>query len=607
MKRYEVQNILQKLYHLFTEENMLVAVVVFMLILLLIHFYIYNKKKSRLQKFIDMKIQNFKNVFDISEESILILSDKNEIFYANNSMIHLLNLKKHFMHTILPIPKIKIKEEWKNLDSIIMNSSKKVDNKLQVFSSTALLIDDEKEEIPVNLYFSDFYTDIEYKIPCTMVVMKDLRKDKEKELLAYQHKLTKLPNQVQAINDLNAIYSKLHLGKQTIALVILNIDNFSTLRSIVGYEQSNIILIRFAKYLDNLAHELSFRVYHTVHNNFLLTVSNIESSRDVISIINQIQNELISFYQMENSKLHLTASAGIAIYPDNSTTLNLLDNAYKALVQAETSGLGRIEIYRAGETKHMYDELKLYNDMHQALEKNEFEVYYQPIVESMSQEVVSAEALIRWNHPKHGMIGPYIFIPIMEKTGLIVELGEYVLEEVLKQQKRWELFKFKQIEVSINLSLVELETGKFVEYVLQQLEKHKVSPNLIKFEITEGVAMISEDQTSRQLLELRELGIGISLDDFGTGYTSFSYLKKIPATILKIDRSLVINIVNSEEDQRIVKAMIELGHNLGMKIVVEGIEDEKMFNIMVEFGCDFIQGYYFSRPLPVFEFQKLLR
>jgi len=602
-----MQNILQSMYNLFITEYMFILVIVLMLIFLLIYFYMYQKKKKNLQQFINMKIQNFENVFNISEESILILSKKNEILYANNSMMHLLGLDKNFMHTILPIPKIKIKNEWKNLDEIIIKRSQKVENELQIFASATLLIAEEKEEIPVNLYLSDFYTDFEYKIPCTMVVMNDLRKEKEKELLGYKHKITNLPNQAQALNDLNALYAKLHLGEHKIALVILNIDNFSTLRSIVGYEQSNIILIKFAKYLDVLANELSFKVYHTAHNNFLLTIQNIDSSTDAISIINQIQNKLISFYEMENSKLHLTASAGIAIYPDNSTTLNLLDNAYKALVQAETSGLGRIEVYRASKTDHMYDELKLYNDMHQALEKNEFEVYYQPIVKSVNQEVVSAEALIRWHHPEHGLIAPYIFIPIMEKTGLIVELGEYVLEEVLKQQKRWELFKFKQIEVSINLSLIELETGKFVEHVSQQLDKHQVSPSLIKFEITEGIAMISEDQTSRQLLELRKLGIGISLDDFGTGYTSFSYLKKIPANTLKIDRSLIINIVDNKEDQRIVKAMIELGHNLGMEIVVEGIEDKEMFNIMLDFGSDYIQGYYFSKPLPVFEFQKLLR
>ena len=597
-----MQEILQNLSTLFTAEYMLV--IIFILILTL--FYVYQKKKKRLQVFADEINQTFKSIFDISEACILILSNENTILYANKPMINLLGLKKDFIHTALEIHKIKINKEWQPLSKLIKKSSHAL-QKMQVFPHSMLLPEQSNNEIPVNLYLNYTYVDVEHKIPCTIITINDLRKEKEKELMGYQHKLTKLPNQVQAINDLNALYSKMHLGEYKIALVMINIDNFSTLRSIVGYEQSNTILIKFAEYLDQLAKELSFFVYHTVHNNFLLMIPDTDSLTDVISIVNQIQNELISFYKMGNSKLHLTASVGISFYPDNSTTLNLLDNAYKALTQAEKSGLGRIEVYKPSQVAHGYDDLKLYNDMHQALEKNEFEVYYQPIVESISKEVVAAEALIRWHHPEHGLIMPYIFIPIMEKTGLIVELGEYVLEEVLKQQKRWELFKFKQIEVSINLSLLELERGKFVEYVSQQLEKHQVFPKLIKFEITEGIAMISEDQTGRQLLELRELGIGIALDDFGTGYTSFSYLKKIPANILKIDRSLVMNILESEEDQRIVRSMIELGHNLDMKIVTEGIEDEKMFNMMVEFGSDFIQGYYFSKPLPVFEFQKLLR
>jgi polar amino acid transport system substrate-binding protein len=205
------------------------------------------------------------------------------------------------------------------------------------------------------------------------------------------------------------------------------------------------------------------------------------------------------------------------------------------------------------------------------------------------------------------MIPPDMFIPLMEKTGFIVKLGQFVLDEVLKQLKRWELFKFKQINVSINVSMVEIATGEFVENVERQLIQHQVNPELIKFEITEGMAMISESETVKYFLALKRLGVGISLDDFGTGYTSFTYLKKFPADTLKIDKSLVDYILTNEEDQRIVKAMIELGHNLGMKIVVEGIENKKMVEVLASYGCDYMQGYYFDKPLPVFEFQKLLR
>ena len=596
------------LHGVFMQSNSqyLFIFIAIILLFFLAHLYIYHKKKRSLQNFVNEKIQTFKSVFDISEEAILIVSNTNEILYANLPMVKILGLEKGFIFTTLEMPEVKVKKEWQKLDRLIKKSMGVVD-KMQTFNHALFLASGSKEEIPVDLHITSSYVDVEYKTACATITVNDLRKKKEKEFSDSKHKLTKLSTQSQATNDLNALFAKLHLAEQNLSVVLLNIDNFSTLRSIVGYEQSNLILVKFAKYLSELSEELSFSVYHTDHNNFLLIIPNIDSSKDVLSIVNQIQSKLTSFYKMENSMLHLTASAGVSIYPDNSTTLNLLDNAYKALAQAEKNGHGRIQMYASSQTKHAYDELKLYNDMHQALEKSEFEVYYQPIIDSKNREVVAAEALIRWNHPKHGMIMPDVFIPIMEKTGLIVELGEYVLEEVLKQQKRWELFKFKQIEVSINLSLLELERGTFVERVAQQLKEHQVSPLLIKFEITEGTAMISEDQTSRQILDLRKLGIDISLDDFGTGYTSFSYLKKIPATYLKIDRSLVYNIVENTEDQRIVKAMIELGHNLGMKIVVEGIEDEKMFTMLAAFGSDFMQGYYFAKPLPVFEFQKLLR
>ncbi len=597
---------LEKILAMITFSNTIILSLLIAAIAI-IYLFIYRKKKKDLQDFLDQKIKVFQNVFYISEDAILILSNKNEILYANKAAIDFFSLEKDFKFTKLDIPRIKIKNEWTDLDQLIQGSSKKFEERMHVFANTELMFKDSEEAFDINLYFNTTYMDDTHTKPCAILVFNDMRKEKEKLLLGFRHMLTKLPNQQQASKDLNALYAKLHLNEQKIALVQMNIDNFSNLRSIIGYEQSNVILIKFADYLNELAKEFMFSVYHTVHNNFLLIMPNIDSTKDVLSVIKMIQHELISFYTMGNSNLHMTASAGVSVYPDRSSTYNLLDDAYKALATAEKNGHGRIEIYEKSQGQYDYDELKLYNDMHQALSKNEFEIYYQPIVDAKTQEVVSAEALIRWHHPDHGMIGPNIFIPIMEKTGLIVELGKYVLEEVLKQQKRWELFKFRQIDVSINLSLLELESGRFVEYVAQQLAQNQVSPELIKFEITEGAAMISEEETSRQLLELKRIGINISLDDFGTGYTSFAYLKKIPANILKIDRSLIINIVKNEEDQRIVKAMIELGHTLGMEIVVEGIENKKMYEMILSMDCDYIQGYYFSKPIPVFEFQKLLR
>jgi len=581
----------------------LLIVLAFFLLLSLLIFY---KKKRQLQDFIANKILAFKDIFNISKEAVLIISDKNEIIYANSKMINLLNLEENYLHTKLAIPDVKINRDWYKLDNLIKENLSVV-NEVQKYEKSIFLPHKGKKEILVDMYIRNSYMDDSYKAICTTILISNLREKSEKSEALLCNRLTNLPNQAQAVNDLNSLYAKLHLGKRKIALVLLDIDNFSTLRSIVGHEQTDVILKKFADYLIMLSKEFNFSVYHTIHNNFLLLMPDVSSSEEVLSIAGSIKSKLITFYKMGNSNLHLTASAGIAIYPDNSTTLNLLDNAYKALEKAEKNGHGHIEIYHTSQKKHNYDEMKLYNDIHQALSKNEFEMYYQPIVDAKTQEVVAAEALIRWNHSEYGMIRPDIFISIMEKTGLIVELGRYVLKEVLMQQRRWKDFKFKQIEVSINLSMLELETGNFVENVAQQLAEYKISPHTIKFEITEGIAMISEEKTSRQLLELTKMGLDLSLDDFGTGYTSFSYLKKIPASYLKIDRSIIINVAQNLEDQRITKAIIDLGHTLGMQIIVEGIENKKMYEMVKSLGCDYIQGYYFSKPLPVFEFQKLLR
>jgi polar amino acid transport system substrate-binding protein len=524
-------------------------------------------------------------------------------------MIELLGLQKEFMHKTLEyMPKIKVKKDWVALDTFIKNEYKISEDKMQSFPQSSLSVtNDNSKSIPVNLYIDSSSMGNNHALWCNIISIHNLSKEKERASAGYRHKLTNLPNLSQALMDMNALYSKIHLNNKKIALVLINIDNFSQLRSIIGYEQSNVILIKFAKYLKELAKELSFSVYHTFHNDFLLSIPNVESSDEIIKLSEQIQKQLVSFYKMEDVKLHLTASIGISIYPESGSTLNLFDNAYKALAEAQKNGHGRISLYKADVLKHEYDELILYNEMHESIEKNEFEVYYQPIIEVKNKEIVAAEALIRWKHPKYGLIPPDVFIPMMEKTGFIVELGQYVLDEVLRQQKRWELFKFKQIEVSINMSLLEIEAEGFVENVTKQLLHHQVDPELIKFEITEGSAMRNEEQVDRQLQELKNLGVAIALDDFGTGYTSFSYLKKFPADILKIDKTLVDYILVNQEDQRIVKAMIELGHNLGMKIVVEGIENEKMVDIITSYGCDYMQGYYFSKPVPVFEFQKLLR
>jgi polar amino acid transport system substrate-binding protein len=567
----------------------------------------YSRKKlAAYERYIKEKIGFYDELLDISEDSIVMLDEHNEVVYINEAMKKLLGFENRDIPKNFPMPKIIKHNESMTLDELL--ASVKVNPHIFLTFFDNLMIEISNRKLPITLYVSQYKDiDIQGKRKARVVVIRDKSSQKAREKFEQRHKLTNLPNHIKLQKDLQSIFVKLHLNDHKIALVVMELDNFSSLRAIIGYEPTNNILVTFANYLNSISQEFSFSVYHTMHNSFVLLLNDINNETDIYSVINLIQDKLKSLYRMENSILHLTASVGIALYPDNSSTGELLNNAYKALSQAESKGEGWVQMYKPVIKEHGYDELKLYNDMHAGLKRNEFEIFYQPIVDSKTRKIISAEALIRWKHPEHGMVRPDIFIPIMEKTGFIIKLGRFILEEVIKQQKRWELFKFQQIPISINLSLAELERDNFVRGVEVQLQNHNVSPELIKYEITEGLAMENEERTYQQLKDLRKMGVNILLDDFGTGYTSFSYLKKIPANIVKIDRSLVINILTSKTDQGITQAIIDLTHSIGMKVVVEGVEDEHMFNMLRDMGADYIQGYYISRPVPVFEFQKFLR
>jgi len=599
-------SVFEKFSHLTQIEYLLLTFGIILFVFLWI-LYFNTKEKRKLKAQMESNVTAFQKTCAISDDAIMILSKNNKVQYANNTMIRLLELKDNFLLKNLDTQAtIKVKKEWSDLGTFVLAHHMGLNDTLLSYP-TSQLKTSEGNEIPIHFYMDSLLMDLSSDMLSYVITIQDLTKAKEQSNSQFKHQLTQLPNQLQAHQDLPAFFAKAHLEKHKLALVLLHLDNFSRLRSIIGYEQANSVLEKMAGYLKTVGDDLNLTVYHTFDNHFLLTVTNVHSMDDATDLVEDIQQKLASFYKLEDVSLHLTVSAGIALYPDSGSIRKLLDHAYKALVEAEKEGDGKIHIFIPENFSSQYDELRLHNDMHAALKHGEFEVYYQPIIQVSNKEVVAAEALIRWKHPQYGLIPPDVFISLMEKTGFIIKLGQYVLNEVLKQQKRWELFKFKQIEVSINVSMVEINTGEFVQHVEKKLGEHQINPRLLKFEITEGIAMSNENETVRYFHALKKLGVGISLDDFGTGYTSFSYLKKFPADTLKIDKSLVDYILTNEEDQRIVKAIIELSHTLDMKIVVEGIENKKMVEMIASYGCDYMQGYHFAKPLPVFEFQKLLR
>jgi len=586
--------------HITQTDSTIGYILVGLLFALTVYIFIVKRKHKSLIEQLDQNHDIHKNILDVIDDAVMLLSKTNEILYINPTMRRILGLSENSTEDRLDaLPEVQYKNKYVTLDRLVKEEHKD-NSKTLSFRNTSFRMQNAAKTRPVDLHINHF------KNGQYFIAIHDLESQTHYEESLLKNQFSELPNKIKLQHNLHKIYAKVHMEKVRFALLAIDIDNISELRAIFGMKQTDNLLVTFANFLKRIETPLDYSVYHISYSGFILTVNNPKSLDEVYKFAEKIQKEMVGFYKIDGVNLHLTASIGIASYPESGSTHTLLDSAYKALSTAQKEGYGRIHVHWPRK-KNNYTELQLHNSMRKGFENKEFEVYYQPILDSKTKEIVAAEALVRWNHEKFGLIMPNVFIPLMEKTGFVLELGRYVLKEVLKQQKRWDFFGFKEIEISINVTLIELEKGGFSDAVQEELKNYQIDPGRIKFEITEGNAMSSEKTTQKEIEMLKKMGITIALDDFGTGYTSFSYLKRFPADILKIDKSLVENILTKEEDRRVIQSMIDVAHHLGMKIVVEGVENRQIEELVVGFGCDYLQGYHFSKPVPAYEFQEFIR
>jgi len=277
------------------------------------------------------------------------------------------------------------------------------------------------------------------------------------------------------------------------------------------------------------------------------------------------------------------------------------------LDQAQKDSVSNIELFTSESQIVHKDELKMNEEIVKGLKNREFLLYYQPIFNLQNEDMIGAEALIRWNHPKYGLIAPDKFLEVAEKTGLIVDLGEYVFREAMKQRKQWDELGFKKFKITLNLSLREMQVGELIKKIDALFDEYSVDPLDFNLDITEEDAMANIEKTNMDFKLLKELGLSISLDHFGAGYSSLKHLQMLPIAMLKIDRSLVFDLSTNIDHQMAVKAIINMAHTLGYEVVAEGVETSKESALLQSLGCNHAQGYLFSRPQPVFEFQELLR
>ncbi|MDF2593436.1 MAG: diguanylate cyclase, partial [Clostridia bacterium] len=311
---------------------------------------------------------------------------------------------------------------------------------------------------------------------------------------------------------------------------------------------------------------------------------------------------------IDTYEFYLSMSIGISYYPENGKEAKVLvKNSKIALYNVKENGRDNLRTYDITLKEKSEAQAKIKNNLRKALEKEEFLIHYQPKVDISSGQVSGAEALIRWNYQRASMISPSDFIPIAEESRMIVPIGDWVLYNVCKQQIEWKQKGITSLRTAVNISAVQLQNKNFLNTVYQILRDTKVDPKYLEFEITES-ALINNFSSSNEVLnELRKMGIELSLDDFGTGYSSLSYLRNLNIDNLKIDRCFIRDISKDKKDSDIVKGIIEMAHALGIVVTAEGVEDIRQLNILKQFGCDYMQGYLFSKPLPKEDYEQVMK
>ncbi len=432
------------------------------------------------------------------------------------------------------------------------------------------------------------------------------RRTAERDHLAYHEALTGLPNRVLFRDRLAHAIPQAQRRQQLLAVIFIAIDRFKRLNDTLGHAAGNQILCGVAERLSSFRDE-----GHTAAScggeEFALLVSDVGRAEDAVKVTQSVREVFKQPFSFNDHELFVTLSVGIGLYPhDGEDAQTLLQNTGIALARAKQQGGDNYQFYRADMNEQALKRLGLENSLRQALEREEFVVHYQPQINAETSQLVGTEALVRWRHPELGLISPVEFIPLAEETGLIVPIGEWVLRTACAQNKAWQEAGFVALQVSVNFSPRQFQQPGLVGQVRRALGETGLEPHYLEMELTEGSVMKDAELTITTLRQLKAMGVRVSIDDFGTGYSSLNYLKSFPIDSLKIDISFVRHSTTDPRDAAIVRAIITLAHSLKLKVMAEGVETEEQLSFLRSLGCDGIQGYLFSKPLPAAAFAELL-
>jgi len=438
-----------------------------------------------------------------------------------------------------------------------------------------------------------------------IIINKNKRLMSEYKHLAYHDSLTGLKNRTSFKKGICKIIENAEQENRKVALLSLDLDRFKLINDTLGHHIGDRVLMNTALRLKNTLGNQA-QIYRLGGDEFVLVFSGANEKKCRV-YADKIIKEFSAPFFIAHHQITMTPSIGISFYPENGEDYgSLLKSADAAMYLAKESGRNKYCFYNIELHEQMTRKMKIENQLRSAIVENQLQLFYQPRIDLQTKGIYGMEALLRWDHPELGSISPVEFIPVAEDTGQILSIGEWVLKKACKQNKFWQQAGYPFLSVSVNVSVRQLQRGDFVELVKKTLLETGLDPQYLELEITESV-MQNVEESSKILIGLRKLGVKIAIDDFGTGYSSLHILKELPIDIIKIDKSFIDDITEISNNESIVKAIINIGLNLNLDIVAEGIENEHQLEALVKYKCRFGQGYLFQKPIAAVGFEELLK
>jgi diguanylate cyclase (GGDEF)-like protein/PAS domain S-box-containing protein len=444
-----------------------------------------------------------------------------------------------------------------------------------------------------------------------VALFSDITEKKNAEDLIWAHEnydlLTGLPNRRLLVDRMEQDIKKAERDHSMVAAMIIDIDDFNHINDSFGFQVGDIALTEIGKRIRSCVRD-SDTISRSAGDEFIVILTGLNDAAEIGRISQDIIQALEKPFEVQGHEMLLSACIGAAVFPhDAQTAPEVLVAAGHAVKHAQHEGNGHFRLYKQSMQDAALNRMRLTRDLRQAVVEDQFQIFFQPIVELSSGRIHKAEALIRWIHPERGLISPADFIPVAEDTGAILQIGDWVFRQAANRVKRWRETIDPEFQISVNKSPIQFHdfTGQHPHW-LDYLQELELPGNAIVVEITEGLLMDASGPIAEKLLHFSQAGVQVAIDDFGTGYSALSYLKKFDVDYLKIDQSFVRNLAADTSDLALCEAIVVMAHKLGLKVIAEGIETENQRDLLKDIGCDFGQGYLFSRPIPADEFEKLL-